>query len=231
MDEWRTFLYPLGLLSSLAFGIRFIIQWMQSEIKQQSVVTRSFWYFSLAGNLLLAIHSFIQVQYHVCLIQSCNAIISWRNISLMTPHKVQPPISRVFLSLFITAIVISIAFILQDYFLFDSPWDWFRTPTHRWQTDQGSSMPIFWHAVGFASYALFSSRFWVQWLEAEKNQRSDLGPSFWWLSLSGAILSVIYFFSLHDIVNVVGPGLGIIPYTRNLMLIYKKRNSLGDALK
>ncbi len=223
MDELRSSLYYLGFLSSFAFGIRFIIQWIQSEKKKETIVPRSFWQFSLGGNLALVIHSFIQVQYHVCLIQGLNAVISLRNLSLMRPRKVQPPLSRVFLWMFATAVAITVGFVVQDYFLFDDPWDWFRTPSHKWQTQQEASLPFAWHAIGFASYALFSSRFWVQWLEAEKNQRSDLGLSFWWLSLAGAILSVIYFLSMHDLVNAVGPGLGLIPYTRNLMLIYKSR--------
>lgn len=225
MDEWRSLLYPLGFLSSLAFGIRFLIQWIQSEVKKESLVTRSFWQFSLAGNILLAIHSFIQIQYHVCLVQSCNAIISLRNLSLMTPKRQQPPLSRVAFILAATAFAVTLAFFLQDYFLLDSQWEWFRTPTHHWQGKQDTSFPFVWHAIGFASYALFSSRFWIQWIEAEKNQRSDLGLSFWWLSLVGALLSVVYFLSMNDIVNIIGPGLGIIPYTRNLMLIYKARHA------
>lgn len=226
MDELRAILYPLGFLSSLAFGARFFIQWMQSEIKQQSVVSRAFWYLSLAGNLSLAVHSLIQVQYHVCLIQSLNAVISWRNLSLMTPNKIQPSLKQVFFYLFATAAAVTAIFTLQDIYLFGSQWDWFRTPTHQWQQTQQQSLPFAWHVIGFASYALFSSRFWIQWLESEKHQKSELGLSFWWLSISGASLSVFYFISIHDIVNIIGPVIGLIPYTRNLMLIYKKRNAM-----
>lgn len=228
MEELRQALYYIGFLSSFAFGSRFILQWVQSERKQESVVSRAFWQFSLAGNLLLALHAFIQVQYHVCLIQSLNAVISIRNLSLMTPGKKQPPLSRVVLILCATATAVTLGFVLQDYFFFDTPWNWFHTPAHKWQTS-GTSLPLLWHAVGFASYALFSSRFWVQWFEAERNQRSDLGLSFWWISFVGAIFSVAYFLSMHDIVNAMGPGIGLIPYTRNLMLIYKSRRKMMNA--
>ena len=82
-EEWRVLLYSLGFLASLAFGLRFLIQWMTSERMQKSVVPPIFWKLSLSGNLLLLIHSFIQMQLHVFLIQSCNAVISWRNLNLM----------------------------------------------------------------------------------------------------------------------------------------------------
>lgn len=228
MEELRATLYALGFLSSLAFGARFILQWFQSERKQESVVPRAFWQFSLAGNLLLALHAFIQVQYHVCLIQSLNAVISIRNLSLMKKGKEQPPLSRVVIILCTTATAVTLGFVLQDFLFFNTPWDWFRTPAHKWQAT-GTSLPLIWHAVGFASYALFSSRFWVQWFDAERNQRSDLGLSFWWISFVGALLSVTYFLSMHDIVNAIGPGIGLIPYTRNIMLIYKSRRKMMNA--
>lgn len=220
MEDLRAILYPLGFLSSIAFGARFILQWIQSEKKRESVVSRAFWQFSLVGNIFLALHAFIQFQYHVCLIQSLNAVISIRNLSLMKETKVQT--RSVVLILCAMATAVTLGFVLQDYFLFESSWNWFRTPSHKWQAP-GASLPFIWHAVGFAGYALFSSRFWVQWIEAEKNQRSDLSLSFWWISFIGAILSLAYFFSIKDPVNAIGPGIGLIPYTRNLMLIYKSR--------
>jgi lipid-A-disaccharide synthase-like uncharacterized protein len=280
MEDLRAVLYPLGLLSSIAFGARFILQWIQSEKKQASVVSRTFWQFSLLGNIFLALHAFIQFQYHVSLIQSLNAVISIRNLSLMKaaekkaifiisseesierkaadvkdrdegiasaifeersladalcsrsiPDEIvkvaekkgqEPNLSRIVFILCTTATAVTLGFVLQDYFLFDSSWNWFRTPSNKWQA-AGASLPFVWHVVGFASYALFSSRFWVQWIEAEKNQRSDLSLSFWWISFIGAILSLIYFFSINDPINAMGPGIGLIPYTRNLMLIYKSR--------
>ncbi len=85
IESWREQLYFLGFLSSLAFGGRFLLQWMSSEIKQQSVVPTAFWYLSLIGNLLLLTHSFLQIQFHVVIVQTCNAVISWRNLNLLKP--------------------------------------------------------------------------------------------------------------------------------------------------
>src|SRR5271168_975047 len=84
MEEWRFLLYyPLGLLPSLFFTLRFLIQWIQSERMKMSYVDALFWRLSIAGNLLLLSHYFLQGQYPFALIQTGNAVISWRNLNLM----------------------------------------------------------------------------------------------------------------------------------------------------
>ncbi len=97
--------------------------------------------------------------------------------------------------------------------------NWFRIPLAPWQTTSAPLASIFWHILGFVAYALFSSRFWIQWWCAEKAYISQFPLSFWWLSLSGALLSIAYFLRIHDSVNLLGPLLGVVPYLRNLMLM------------
>jgi lipid-A-disaccharide synthase len=222
VDDWRTFLYPLGFLSALAFGARFIIQWLQSEKAQKSIVHRSFWHLSLLGNLLLMIHSFIQVQYHVYIVQVCNAIISWRNLNLMQTKHSPASFQTVVWLLVGSIISASFAFAGQD-LLFLPVEDWFRVPTAPWQKFSASSVSYFWHGLGTVAYLLFSSRFWIQWWQTERALASQLPLSFWWLSLIGALLSIAYFMRIGDSVNLIGPLVGIVPYVRNLMLIQKNK--------
>lgn len=222
-EEWRTLLYPLGFLSALAFGSRFILQWIQSERQRKSVVTHLFWKLSLFGNISLALHAYIQVQYHVCLLQACNAIISWRNLNLMQKKNRLHSSSLVFLFLVIVTLIVTLLFLFQGQFLGNEA-HWFRIPKQPWY-EESATFPFWWHTVGFVGYFLFSSRFWIQWWIAEKNQISYLPPAFWWMSLSGAILSASYFILIHDIINAVGPLIGLIPYLRNLMLIQKSKIS------
>lgn len=222
MEEWRTFLYPLGFLSSIAFGARFIVQWFESELSQKSVVHRSFWILSLIGNLLLAFHSFIQIQYHICIVQTCNAVISWRNLNLMQ-EKTNRFSWRTTVGILIgVAVLTTSAFLLQDLF-FQRQGSWFRTPIAPWQTTPHADISFFWHLLGTVAYLLFSSRFWLQWILAERAQKSELSLSFWWISLVGAFFSMIYFIRLNDLVNLIGPLVGLIPYIRNLMLMYKTK--------
>jgi len=46
-----------GLFGQSFFFMRFLIQWIATEKKKQSVIPTAFWYFSLGGALLLLIYS------------------------------------------------------------------------------------------------------------------------------------------------------------------------------
>lgn len=224
IQYWREFLYPLGFLSALAFGGRFILQWLKSEIHQKSIVTSSFWKLSLTGNIMLFFHSFIQLQFHVCIIQVINGVISWRNLNLMNQSKQHWGTSTVVLLLVSLLLGTTMAFLLQARFFLVEGSAWFRIPNNSWNS---SPVPIgyIWHIFGFAGLVLFNSRFWIQWWHAEKTQKSSLGRSFWWFSLVGALFSIAYFARIKDPVNLIGPAIGIIPYIRNLMLLSKSKSA------
>jgi lipid-A-disaccharide synthase-like uncharacterized protein len=220
-DQWREWLYPLGFLSAIAFSSRMLLQWLASEVRGRSVVMPAFWKLSLCGNILLALHSLIQVQFHVCLIQSCNAIISWRNLNLMQPIDEQISLRKTIAILISTMVAVLGIFWLNGYLFMENTEAWFRIPMAPWQDNIDLHIPLGWHLIGFAGLALFSSRFWVQWWCAEQQKSSYLSSSFWWIGLTGESLCFFYFLKIHDPVNAIGPAFGLIPYIRNLMLIYK----------
>lgn len=223
MEEIRIWLYPLGFLAAIAFSSRVLLQWLTSEVKGESVVMPAFWKLSLAGNLMLAVHALIQMQYHVCLIQACNAVISWRNLNLMTPYIRPSTFKRTVMALCAAIIMVTTLFYLQDTYLFYGDQEWFRIPSAPWQEHQHLNLSIGWHLLGFIGLALFSSRFWLQWINSEKHRASYLGSSFWWTSLIGESLCLIYFMKIKDPVNYIGPAFGLIPYVRNLILIQKSK--------
>ena len=43
----------LGFAGQSLFFMRFLVQWIASERKRQSVIPLAFWYFSIGGSLLL----------------------------------------------------------------------------------------------------------------------------------------------------------------------------------
>lgn len=217
-EELRIALYPLGLISTFAFTLRFIIQWIQSEKAHQSTVTPHFWWISLFGNGSLLIHSLIQGQFFICLIQGANGVISWRNLNLMGKKENRWKLSFVF---FLFTVVI---FSTTSLFWLLSNGVWARIPVHILQTEKILSSTLL-NGVGFLGIALFNSRFWIQWIFAEKSHTSKLESSFWQLSLLGALLSTLYFALIGDYINLIGPLFGIIPYFRNLILIRKLNDS------
>jgi lipid-A-disaccharide synthase-like uncharacterized protein len=223
IEHWREILYPIGFLSAFAFTARFVVQWISSEMKQKSMVTTIFWKLSLLGNTLLLIHSIIQSQFHIAFVQTCNGVISWRNLNLMQPASKQYSLFTT-ISVLLSALCCTFFIFLGiDFFFNEGSFDWFRIPVWRWQTVD--DVPFLWHLIGFGGLILFNSRFWVQWWLAEKHKTSYLGPTFWWMSLIGDLFCLAYFLSIKDPVNIVGAAFGFIPYLRNLMLIYKSRKS------
>jgi lipid-A-disaccharide synthase-like uncharacterized protein len=77
--------------------------------------------------------------------------------------------------------------------------------------------------VGLIGQCLFFSRFLVQWLASERRGESHVPVLFWYLSLAGGFLLFGYATWRQDPVIMLGQGVGIFVYVRNLMLIAKKR--------
>lgn len=80
-----------------------------------------------------------------------------------------------------------------------------------------------WVALGMLGQALFTGRMLVQWLASEREKRSIIPTSFWWMSLGGSIMLVAYFLWRRDVVGVLGQSTGCFIYVRNLRLIYRKQ--------
>ena len=221
-EEWRSLLYPLGFLSALAFGLRFLVQWLTSEFQQRSVVVKSFWRISLTGNLLLLTHSLVQAQVHICLIQVCSAVIAWRNLDLMQTRHRQGSLKQVSVLMAASIVATMAVFSAINIGLSERPTAWMRIPRLPWHDAATPDVNVVWHIIGLSGVVLFSLRFWMQWWTAERRHASALDPSFWWISLVGAMMSMLYFWRIRDPVNLIGPVVGVIPYIRNLMLIRKR---------
>ena len=76
-----------------------------------------------------------------------------------------------------------------------------------------------WIGIGFLGQALFSARFIIQWLASERLRQSVVPLAFWWFSLAGGATLLSYALWRGDPVFVLGQGLGLVVYLRNLVLI------------
>ncbi len=79
-----------------------------------------------------------------------------------------------------------------------------------------------WVVFGLAGQILFGSRFIVQWIASEKKKVSYIPVVFWYLSLSGGIITAIYAIHIRDTVFTIAQCAGLLVYIRNLVLIYQK---------
>jgi lipid-A-disaccharide synthase-like uncharacterized protein len=81
-----------------------------------------------------------------------------------------------------------------------------------------------WVLLGLGGQAVFMGRFVVQWLASERDRRSVIPVSFWYLSILGALVLLVYALHRRDPVFVAGQGLGVAIYLRNLQLIRRARD-------
>lgn len=75
---------------------------------------------------------------------------------------------------------------------------------------------------GLLAQAVFMSRMMVQWIASERAQASVVPVAFWWLSIAGALMLLVYGVMRQDVVILLAQAFGFIVYARNLMLIYKR---------
>jgi len=86
-----------------------------------------------------------------------------------------------------------------------------------------SEIPTSWLILGFIGQALFSMRFFIQWIYSEKHKKSLIPKAFWYFSLAGGITLFSYALLRQDPVFIAGQGLGLFVYIRNLMLLRKEK--------
>ncbi|WP_417270381.1 lipid-A-disaccharide synthase N-terminal domain-containing protein [Celeribacter sp.] len=79
----------------------------------------------------------------------------------------------------------------------------------------------FWITIGFLGQLLFTSRFLVQWIASERKRESVVPHAFWWFSLAGGSTLLAYALWRKDPVFILGQGMGLFIYVRNLMLLAK----------
>jgi len=82
---------------------------------------------------------------------------------------------------------------------------------------------VLWKIIGFSGIGIFGTRFVVQWIYSEKHKESRIPVIFWWQSLVGTLLCLAYFLRQQDSVGIAGYLFNIIPYSRNLVLVYRKK--------
>jgi len=84
--------------------------------------------------------------------------------------------------------------------------------------------PVNWWVVfGLSGQVIFALRFIVQWAASERRKESYIPLYFWYLSLIGSIILLVYAIERRDPVFILGQSTGFVVYVRNLMLIHRKK--------
>lgn len=87
-----------------------------------------------------------------------------------------------------------------------------------------------WVIFGFLAQGCFMMRFVVQWISSERKQRSHVPVAFWYFSLAGGMMLLTYAIHRRDPVFILGQSLGLLIYSRNLVLIYRRSEAHRSLL-
>lgn len=86
-----------------------------------------------------------------------------------------------------------------------------------------------WVVLGFIAQILFTGRFLVQWLASERQGKMVIPIAFWFFSIGGGVLLLIYALHRKDPVFIAGQGFGVFVYARNLYFELRDRGVIGKS--
>jgi len=89
-EHLNTIWIVIGLLGQAMFSARFLIQWLASERVKRSIIPDLFWYFSLAGGLILFAYALHKKDLVFILGQGTGIFIYSRNLYFILRQRVQP---------------------------------------------------------------------------------------------------------------------------------------------
>ena len=75
-----------------------------------------------------------------------------------------------------------------------------------------------WFLVGMTGQFTFAARFVVQWLASEREKKVVIPVAFWWLSITGGVVTLAYAVRQEDPVFMIAQATGLAMYFRNLVI-------------
>ena len=88
----------------------------------------------------------------------------------------------------------------------------------------------FWLAFGLIAQLLFTARFLVQWISSERAGQSVVPMAFWFFSMGGGLMTLLYGLVKREPVIIFGQLASNTIYVRNIMLIMKNRQRESQTL-
>ena len=189
-----------GLIGNVLFSARVLIQWIASERQKRTVVPVSFWWLSLGATVIFIVYAYGRLEIPFILGFAATLVPYLRNLRI-AGHPEHPPRR----SPWIVAAAVVLGCIPILVFA-------------RQEAVQDA-----WFYFGLFGNAVFGSRFFVQWVQSEKRRQSVMPLSFWYLSLVGSLILLIYSVVRSDLVFILSFLFNVVPYSRNLVLIYRSR--------
>jgi lipid-A-disaccharide synthase-like uncharacterized protein len=188
----------LGLLGNLLFTGRVLVQWIASEREGKTVVPVIFWWLSLAGASVMIVYGFGQLEIPFVLGYTATLVPYTRNLFIAYRPERPPRNTGIILVCAVLLGCLSVIVFWSEQSIKDG-----------------------WFFFGLLGNAVFGSRFFLQWVQSESRRRSVMTLPFWYVSLVGSTLLLIYSFIRNDLAFILGFVFTVIPYTRNIILIHR----------
>ena len=106
----------------------------------------------------------------------------------------------------------------------------FGDALHKYLYDVFVAKFDFWLAFGLVAQFMFAGRFLVQWIASERAGKSVVPMAFWFFSIAGGLMTLLYGLVKREPIIIFGQLLANIIYVRNVMLIWKNRGKESQTL-
>jgi lipid-A-disaccharide synthase-like uncharacterized protein len=200
---WTT----LGWLGNACFFSRFLLQWALSERARRSVAPPAFWWVSLAGSVLLGAYA-LHGGHPILLVGFLiNGSIYARNLWLQRSHRELSATAM----WTVAAGAALLALVAGG------------------REASSDALSPAWIVVGALGQIAWSSRFVVQWIASERARKSIIPAAFWFFSIGGGIVLLIYAIYRRDPVFIAGQALGLVIYSRNIFFILREKRDTVEA--
>jgi 4-amino-4-deoxy-L-arabinose transferase-like glycosyltransferase/lipid-A-disaccharide synthase-like uncharacterized protein len=199
----------LGWIGQACFFSRSLYQWFESERSRTSAAPKHYWTISLVGSALVSIYAVGRAEWILLAGLLINGIVYARNLALGSRRRGLPRVPLALTGVAMGGVLLAV---------------WAA------QLEAPDALPRAWVSLAAVGQLLWSSRFLIQWLQAERTGRPSFGPAFWWVSLLGNLALLAYALRLGDPVFIAGYALGPVPQVRNLILLARQAPSPEPAL-
>ena len=82
-----------------------------------------------------------------------------------------------------------------------------------------------WVLLGYVAQLMFTMRFLVQWIASERAGKMVMPMAFWFFSIGGGLLLLVYALFIRDPVFILGQAFGVFVYARNLSFELRDRRA------
>ncbi|MGV8138737.1 MAG: lipid-A-disaccharide synthase N-terminal domain-containing protein [Mangrovibacterium sp.] len=207
-------MYAIGFISQVLFFARTILQWFKSEHEGKVLSPTIFWKISLLASIMMLIYGILRNDAAILTGQILVYFIYVRNIQLKDEWTSMSILTRTIIVLCPVAIL-SYLFMGTEY-----------TVSTFLENEKNPPLLMIW---GITAQVIFISRFFYQWIYSENKGESVLPAGFWYISICGSAMTLVYAVFRLDPILLAAHSLSLFIYLRNILIFYNKRSLFGHV--